>query len=128
MLLFSPIDKSIQVFKQHLKGHFNITNGGKASCFLGIKITRLDDGSISLSQSRYIRQLLKRFGIKQCNKAAVPIDDRAHLKPHTGKATADDILWYKSIIGSLIWLVVGTHVNIAYIVSILSWSITNLGP
>jgi hypothetical protein len=128
MLLFSPTDESIQVFKQHLEGHFDITDGGEASCFLGIEITRSDDGSISLSQSRYIRQLLKRFGMEQCNKAAVPMDDRARLEPHTGKATADDILWYKSIVGSLIWLVVGTRVDIAYAVSILSRSMTNPGP
>jgi hypothetical protein len=66
--------------------------------------------------------------MEQYNKVAVPIDDRACLKPYTGKATIDDILWYKSIVGSLIWLVIGTCVNIAYIVFILSWSITNPGP
>jgi hypothetical protein len=49
-------------------------------------------------------------------------------EPFTGRATADDILWYKSIVGSLIWLVVGTRVEIAYAVSLLSRSMANTGP
>ena len=56
------------------------------------------------------------------------MDDKIRLEPHTGKASEDDIAWYKSAVGSLIWLVVSTRVDIAFAVSILSRFLSNPGP
>jgi hypothetical protein len=57
-----------------------------------------------------------------------PMDEKVRPEPFTGTASDDDIAWYKLIVGSLIWLVVGTRVDIAYAISILSRFMANPGP
>jgi len=63
-----------------------------------------------------------------CHIVVTSMDKKVCLEPFTGKATEDNILWYKSVVRLLIWLVVSTWVEIAYAVSILSRFMVNPGP
>ena len=39
---------------------------GKINWFLGIDFSRLDNGQYQMSQKRYIKEILKRFGMSDC--------------------------------------------------------------
>ncbi|GMF39858.1 unnamed protein product [Phytophthora fragariaefolia] len=55
--------------KRQLKSRFEITDSGK--CYiLGIEVVDNADGSVTLSQARYINDILERFGMQDCKPAA----------------------------------------------------------
>jgi len=50
-------------------------NLGKASRFLGIRITRnRTKGLIAVDQTEYIDEILRRFNMTDCNQALTPLD------------------------------------------------------
>ncbi|POM58553.1 mitochondrial protein [Phytophthora palmivora] len=56
--------------KRQLKSRFEMTDSGKCSYILGIEVVDNADGSITLSQDRYIKDILERFGMQDCKSAA----------------------------------------------------------
>ena len=88
-----------------------------ASCFLGIQIQRLSDGSVAINQGNYVKQLRQRFNMADCNPVTTSID-KGH-EPGEGENAGDEVS-YREIIGSLMYLVIGTRPDIAYAVSVLS--------
>lgn len=52
-----------------------MTDVGKIDCFLGIHVERnSNDRSITLCQSRYLKNVFKKFGMNECKSAATPIE------------------------------------------------------
>src|SRR5699024_11199832 len=95
--------------------------------YLCIEVIRTSSG-IYLSQSKYVMKALDRFGMTNCHGVATPYNDKVNLQPFTGRAYADEVKDYQSKIGSLIWLIVGTRVDIAWAVCKLSRYSANPGP
>ncbi|KAM2747320.1 hypothetical protein PS2_022808 [Malus domestica] len=99
---------------------------GDASYVLGIKLYR--DRSrklIGLSQSMYIDKVLSRFQMEQSKKGLLPVRHGIHLSKSMGPKTPEEILQmstipYASAIGSLIYAMICTRPDIAYVVSITS--------
>jgi len=57
--------EAAEELKAALKKEYKMTDLGKPKQFLGLEIERHDSGAISLRQSKYIRTILKRFGMHQ---------------------------------------------------------------
>ncbi|KAJ6095264.1 Reverse transcriptase RNA-dependent DNA polymerase [Penicillium sp. IBT 16267x] len=128
ILVLSPAEHAIQGFKTILLRHFDITDKGPATEFLGIQIVRLPDGRICLSQRAYVDSCLHRFGydsIKPCNK---PYDEKVILTDYSQQATPAEIKAFQERVGCLIWLLVNTRVDIAYSVTKLARYARNPGP
>ncbi|KAG6590623.1 Integrase catalytic core protein [Phytophthora cinnamomi] len=60
--------------KRQLKSRFEMTDSGKCSFILGIEVVDNANGSVTLSQARYINDILERFGMQDCKPAASPVD------------------------------------------------------
>ena len=84
---------------------------------MGIKIIRNSEG-ITLSQSHYIEKLLKKFNHFDCDPVRTPYDPSIHLKKNRGSPVAQSK--YAKIIGSVMFLLNCTRLDIAYVVSRLS--------
>ena len=47
---------------------------GEADVILNIKLLREGDGGVTLLQSHYVKKVLSRFGISECEPAPTPYD------------------------------------------------------
>jgi hypothetical protein len=96
---------------------FDITDEGDIDEYLGVKVTRLDDGTIKLTQPQLIDSIIADLGFKENTKGK---DTRA---PSTASINRDingsdhDELWeYRSVIGKLNFLEKPTRPDIAFAV------------
>lgn len=88
--------------KTSLAAEFEMTDVGEANYFLGIHIKRdADEEVIELSQSQYMNNVLKKFGMENCKAASTPMEQNSHLE----KANLDDITNepYRQLIGCLMY-------------------------
>lgn len=112
-LIAGSNDECIRDVISHLRGQFEMTivNVG---CFLGLEIERLADGSIFLHQSAYARKILQKFEMEECNAVATPSDPNQVLER---VENAERLNYpYRELIGSLMYLAVGTRPDICYAV------------
>ncbi|GKD10152.1 hypothetical protein Tco_1189837 [Tanacetum coccineum] len=71
---------------------------GESDVILGIKIKRENKG-IVITQSHYIKKILKKFNREDCSPMSTPMDPVKKLKPNTGKPVIQ--LEYSRAIGLL---------------------------
>ncbi|KAJ0868636.1 putative RNA-directed DNA polymerase [Helianthus annuus] len=111
----SSSKKLLTEFKSKMISEFEMTDIGVLSYFLGLEVTQRSDG-VFLSQQKYARDLLKRFGMDHCKVVSTPINDK--LQADDGGEAADEY-GFRSLVGGLIYL---THSrpDIAYAVGIIS--------
>eukprot|EP00171_Calliarthron_tuberculosum_P001087 IDg1087t1 len=115
----STIDKIKSVFKSR----FKMKDLGRAQEFLGLEITRdRSTRTLTLSQSSYIDKVLDRFGMTNCNSLPTPMEVTS-TKPKTTQDESDGTSTsypYRQVIGSLMYLMIGTRPDIAFAVGKLS--------
>ncbi|SCV70654.1 BQ2448_3416 [Microbotryum intermedium] len=101
---------------------------GPAEYILGIQIRRLDNGSIALSQERYIMDVLARFHFDTTTRGTtVPMTPGLSLTTIPGQGTKRIRSWYLQAIGSLLYISLGTRPDIAFAVSYLARFANNPG-
>ena len=80
---------------------------------------------VIIDQVNYLKKVLERFQMTNTKPTQTPLPSNWDPKENKGKATAAEITCYQSIIGSLLYLMIGTHPDISYAVTHLSQSSTN---
>ena len=80
---------------------------------------------ITIDQCNYLEKVLTRFQLTDTKAAITPLPTNWEPKANTGKAMVAEITHYQSIIGSLLYLTIGTHPDIAFAVTHLSQFSTN---
>ncbi|XP_062094128.1 uncharacterized mitochondrial protein AtMg00810-like [Humulus lupulus] len=92
---------------------------GEVSYFLGLKIKQLDNG-ILLSQSKFAKNMLKKFGLENAKRARTPMDNTTKLiRDEIGKKV--DATLYRSMIGNLLYITAGRP-NICFSVGVYARS------
>ena len=85
-----------------MQGEFEMSMIGKLSYFLELHIKQMDEG-IFINQGKYIRDLLKKYGLEGCKKIATPMATSTKLDvDEEGKSVDQKI--YRGMIGSLLYL------------------------
>ena len=84
--------------------------------FLCMRIT-CTKTSITINQCNYLEKVLTRFQLTDTKAALTPLLTHWEPKTNTGKAMAAEITCYQSIIGSLLYLMIGTWPDIAFAVT-----------
>jgi hypothetical protein len=85
-----------------MHNEFEISFLGELSLFLGLQIHQSKQG-IFISQTKYIRELIKRFEMEDCKPVYTPMQTSCKLsKDDDSKST--DQRQYKSMIGSLLYV------------------------
>nr|KAJ0226392.1 hypothetical protein LSAT_V11C100008470 [Lactuca sativa] len=103
--------------KKFLSSSFEMKDLGEADVILGIRIKQGNNG-ISISQSHYIEKILKKFNFENCSPISTPIDPSLKLLPNKGSPVSQ--LEYSRAIGSLMYVMISTRLDIAYTVGRLS--------
>ena len=80
-----------------------------------MRITHTKTG-ITIDQCNYLEKVLTRFQLTDAKSAITPLPNSWEPKANIGKATAAEITHYQSIIGSLLYLMIGTQPDIAFAV------------
>ena len=89
-----------------------------------MRITHTRSG-ITIDQCNYLEKVLTRFQLTDAKAAITPLLTSWEPKANTGQATAAEITHYQPIIGSLLYLMIGTRPDIAFAVTHLSQFSTN---
>ena len=96
---------------------------GEVNQLLGCEITRNNfTGYITMSQRKYIREILQRFLDDYLKRASTPSDLNKTLSKSMCPANMEEVqqmknIPYREAIGCLLWLAMGTRPDIAYAVS-----------
>lgn len=110
--------------KEQLGTHFDISDLGEISHYLGIGIVRdRKNRHIYLNQERYAISILQRLGMADCKPVRTPLAPGTHLVRNTAPredADPEFISRYRSIVGSLMYAMLGTRPDLAYTVSRLA--------
>jgi hypothetical protein len=81
---------------------FKMSMIGELSFFLGLQVKQTKDRTF-ICQSKYVNDLLKRFGMDNSKPIKTPMATNAHLNlDERGKSV--DLKLYRSMFGSLLYL------------------------
>ena len=132
ILVVSNHDTLRNVCFNMLEKKLRIRDEGEVKKFLSIEIERRSDGSYSMSQSKYIERLAKRFCIDDMSRAVeTPGQYGQKLLPVSDSEMTSDAkqLPYQELVGGLLYAC-KTRPDIAYALSDVSrfmskWSVTH---
>ena len=107
----STKDKLAHGFSKLMQAEFEMSMIGELTHFLGLQICQQDSG-IFLSQSKYTKNLVKKFGLESASSIRTPISPNDKLTVDLlGKSVNPSL--YRSMIGSLLYLT-ASRPNITY--------------
>jgi transposase InsO family protein len=97
-------DRRVDKFVQKLKHRFKVRDLGRASTYLGLDIDQRSDGSIFLSQQRYIEEILKRFAMDNCKPVSTPLPPGIDFSKLEINEKPDPDIPYRSLTGAINYL------------------------
>ena len=98
----STKDELAHGFLKLMQAEFKMGMIRELTHFLGLQIRQLDSG-IFLSQSKYAKNLMKKFGLESVSSVRIPMSPNVKLTMDLLGKSVDSSL-YKSMIGSLLYL------------------------
>jgi hypothetical protein len=102
-IIFGSTNKSIcEEFSRIMIQKFKMSMMGELKYFLGFQIKQLQEGTF-ISQTKYIQDILKKFGMKNAKPIKTPMGTNGHIDLDTGGKSIDQKV-YRSMIGSLLYL------------------------
>jgi hypothetical protein len=90
------------VFRKMIANEFEMSMIGELSYFLGLQIKQLKNGTF-VSQDKYIRDMLKKFGIEDAKRISTPMGTNGSLDSDTSGNMVEQKM-YRSMIGSLLYV------------------------
>jgi len=123
--------RELEIIKKQLQSKFQMSDLGKCQFVLGIELIE-SETSRSLSQQRYINDILNRFEMQDCKPASTPINISEKITLHQCPKTNEEILDMKNIpyreaVGSLMHLMVSSRPDLAYAVGYVARFMENPG-
>ncbi|KAJ1704767.1 hypothetical protein LUZ63_004546 [Rhynchospora breviuscula] len=117
MIYVGTDEELIQSFKKNMMKQFEMTDFGLLHYFLGLEVKQEEDG-IFVTQRKYATDMLKKFGMQNCNSASTPMNVNEKLVKEDGSGEADATT-FRSLVGGLIYLT-HTRPDISYSVNVVS--------
>ncbi|GKA00528.1 zinc finger, CCHC-type containing protein [Tanacetum coccineum] len=117
MLIFGTDQVQVDRTKEFLSSMFSMKDIGEADVIQGIRIKHESNG-IAISQSHYIKKVLKKFNYSDCTPVSTPLDTCEKLMPNKGLVVSQ--LEYSRVIGCLMYAMTCTRPDIAFAVGKLS--------
>ena len=89
-------------FGKMMAKEFEMSMIGELSFFLGLQIKQMRDGTF-VSQGKYIKDMLKKFGMQDAKSISTPMGTNEHLDSDASGNMVDQKM-YRSMIGSLLYV------------------------
>ena len=109
--------------KQQLNSHYRMKDLGKLNYILGMEVNIDNNNNIILTQSKYIYDVLRRFGHINSNAVATPLPTGIQLTPSSDDENAsstNSTYPYREVVGSLMYLMVSSRPDISFAVGYLA--------
>ena len=122
ILIISSNQNEIIKFKENIRKHFDFKDSIDFESIIGIKVSKDKKGNSYLIQDQYIKDMLKRYQMNNCNGCKTPMEHKINIF----KDFKDDeqkllpILPFQECIGSLLYVLTRTRPDISFSVSILA--------
>lgn len=126
MLIVGHSKKDIVDLKQKLASQFDMKDLGDAHHILGMCVTKdRKKGLLYLSQEEYVHKVLERFSMQSGRSVSTPFPTYLKLsKDDCPKSDEDKAVMakvpYASACGSLMYAMVATKLDIAYVVGVVT--------
>ncbi|KAK8936156.1 hypothetical protein KSP39_PZI014125 [Platanthera zijinensis] len=89
-------------FAKLMQGKFEMSSMGELKFFLGLQVRQTDDG-LSISQSKFTKELIKKYGMESSSTMRTPMGTSMPIcKDEAGKPVDESL--YRGIVGSLLYL------------------------
>ena len=111
----STVDHLAHGFSEEMKREFKISMVGELNYFLWLQVKQRED-EIFISQEKYAKNLVKRFGLDSKKHTSTPMSSSARLSCDAAGVELDPTL-YRSMIGSLLYLI-ASRPDIAFSVGV----------
>ena len=112
-----PDEAEIAQCMTELGARFDITDEGDIDEYLGVKVTRMPDGTITLTQPHLIDSIIADLGFKENTKGKdTPAPSTASINRDLHGKDHDESWEYRSVIGKLNFLEKSTCPDIAFAV------------
>ncbi|KAK6148244.1 hypothetical protein DH2020_019156 [Rehmannia glutinosa] len=85
-----------------MEGKFEMSMMGELPFFLGLQVKQLKDG-IFISQTKYTRDLMKKFGMEEKSSVKIPMNTTVNMDMDADGKPVDQTR-YRALIGSLLYL------------------------
>ena len=113
--------ETMRNFKIYLMNKFKMVDLKEIKYFLGIKITR-NENEITLDQSAYIKTILEKFNMSQCNPISTPLETNLNYPALNSDKKIDAPC--RNLIGCLMYVMLCTRPDLSTAVNILSRYLT----
>ncbi|GJT31122.1 retrovirus-related pol polyprotein from transposon TNT 1-94 [Tanacetum coccineum] len=94
--------KAFLIKHEYKIGMFEMSMMGELNFFLGLQIKQMEDG-IFFNQSKYIKEMLKKFGLEESKPMKTPMSSDTKLMKDEECESVDSTK-YRGMIGSLLYL------------------------
>jgi len=98
-------------FVSAMQGEVEMSMMGELNFFLGLQVKQMEHGTF-LCQSKYCKELMKKFEMDKCKEASTPISTSCYLDLDE-KGVSVDQTKYRGLIGSLLYLT-ASHPDIMF--------------
>jgi hypothetical protein len=123
LLLFESNLNDLKIIQNELKKRFKMIDLSQLSHYLEMKIIiSSDKNQLILTQSTYMKKVLKQFDMKKCKLVSISIKSSVTNTLISAIEKANDaiIKWYQQLIESLMWSAIHTRSDLTYSVRVLS--------
>nr|GEY69589.1 hypothetical protein [Tanacetum cinerariifolium] len=90
------------LFSDLMKSRFEMSMMGEMTFFLGLQVNQSHSG-IFINQSKYMHEILKKYGLNTCDTVGTPMDIKDKLDLNQ-IGTSIDAMKYRTMIGALMYL------------------------
>nr|GEU53502.1 retrovirus-related Pol polyprotein from transposon TNT 1-94 [Tanacetum cinerariifolium] len=102
-IIFGSTDpRYATLFSDLMKSRFEMSMMGEMTFFLGLQVNQSPSG-IFINQSKYMHEILKKYGLNTCDIVGTPMDIKDNLSLDQ-IGTPVDATKYRSMIGALMYL------------------------
>jgi hypothetical protein len=107
VLFFGKNKKDINSLKQHFMKIWECRDLGDSQEFLRMRIKR-HKGCILVDQCDYLKKVLQQFDLRNAKAVPTPLPEGYHPMPNKNVSTPDLRSKYQQVIGSLLYIMLGT--------------------
>jgi hypothetical protein len=134
LIILASLLAKLAWLKAKLNAEFKMSDLRELMYCLGVEFKRdCKARTITMSQRKYIKEVLKRFNMEECKPIGTPLDVNVKLlkllvEEFEGIESEMEGVPYKSGIGSLMYAMVATRADLAFVVSVVSQFMSRAGP
>jgi hypothetical protein len=136
VVIAAPDKLSVKWIKDKFCSRFSMSDQGPLKWFLGMHVARnRESRTLSLDQSRYITDFLKKYGMDACNPVLSPSDVKVTLTKPDSPLTPEDEAQvsrhpfkFSSCIGSTLYAALSSRFDVCYPVNVAARHTAWPGP